>query len=352
MWQNSVTSAQFTASFKKQFELCKLRPGETVVFLTDQGADQDVVSAGLAAALELGGIAYQICISKGPDDRYMGTNPLEAPGLIEALGRANLIISFFVGFFSGWEAVVRKSGGRILNVLDTADQLMRLQGTAELKAAATAARDRLKKTKRIQVTSEVGTDFSWDVNHDAPFFCHYGAADEPGRMDQWGQGMVAMFPVEGSAKGRVIVQPGDVWILPYARLVQSPIELDVESGFIQSVSGGLDAKIFKSWLDDCRTSESDFDPYAVSHLGWGLNPKARWLDAVNHEHQMDQLVASMRSFPGSFLFSTGPGHKRKTKGHIDMPMCDCTIKLDGEVVIEKGRIVDSAMVVDPKRSTH
>ena len=40
-----------------------------------------------------------------------------------------------------------------------------------------------------------------------------------------------------------------------------------------------------------------------------------------------------RAFYGNVLFSTGPntdmGGKRDTKGHIDMPMCDCTVLLDG-----------------------
>ena len=67
---------------------------------------------------------------------------------------------------------------------------------------------------------------------------------------------------------------------------------------------------------------------------------------------MENLQASMRSYPGSFLFSTGPGPHRKTKGHIDMPLNDCTVMLDGEVVINQGTIVDAAMIVDPARTYH
>ena len=60
--------------------------------------------------------------------------------------------------------------------------------------------------------------------------------------------------------------------------------------------------------------------------------------------------ASMRTFPGNFLFSTGPntqgGGKRATRGHYDVPMRDCTVALDGKTVIEKGRIVDPKMIVE------
>ncbi len=56
-----------------------------------------------------------------------------------------------------------------------------------------------------------------------------------------------------------------------------------------------------------------------------------------------------RTFPGNFLFSTGPntqgGGKRNTKGHYDVPMRDCTVMLDNNVVIERGRFVDEKMIV-------
>jgi len=49
------------------------------------------------------------------------------------------------------------------------------------------------------------------------------------------------------------------------------------------------------------------------------------------------------------MFSTGPnsqgGGKRTTRGHYDVPMRDCTIELDGKVVVEHGRLVDPKMIV-------
>jgi 2,5-dihydroxypyridine 5,6-dioxygenase len=54
-------------------------------------------------------------------------------------------------------------------------------------------------------------------------------------------------------------------------------------------------------------------------------------------------------WPGNFLFSTGPntqgGGTRDTKGHYDVPMRDCTVLLDHEVIIERGHLVDPKMIV-------
>jgi 2,5-dihydroxypyridine 5,6-dioxygenase len=59
--------------------------------------------------------------------------------------------------------------------------------------------------------------------------------------------------------------------------------------------------------------------------------------------------AAARVFAGNFLFSTGPntegGGTRSTKGHYDVPMRDCTIELDGKVIIREGKIVEEAMKV-------
>jgi len=49
------------------------------------------------------------------------------------------------------------------------------------------------------------------------------------------------------------------------------------------------------------------------------------------------------------LFSTGPnsqgGGKRTTRGHYDIPMRDCTVRLDNEVIIDRGKITDPKMMV-------
>jgi 2,5-dihydroxypyridine 5,6-dioxygenase len=60
----------------------------------------------------------------------------------------------------------------------------------------------------------------------------YGTADEPGRFDHWGVGLIHTFPNEGSARGQVVIMPGDVVILPYCRYVADPIHLDIENGLV------------------------------------------------------------------------------------------------------------------------
>jgi 2,5-dihydroxypyridine 5,6-dioxygenase len=345
-------SCQLVKAFKRQYELCALKRGETVVLLTDRDTDREQVSAGMLAAAEVGNSVYEIHIDQHMNVPFVGINPLEDRGVFAALTQANLVVCFFVGFFADWVPAIRKAGGRIINILDTSTQLLRLQGTSELRRVAKSAEAKVRQSRRVRLTNAAGTDLSWQIDAEAPMLCHYGAADEPGRLDHWGQGMIAHFPVEGSATGRVVVQPGDVWIFPYQRLVIDEIHLEVREGFIRKIAGGLDAKLFKYFLESAQLSDDDMDPFALSHLGWGLNPKARWDDVATYNGDLGYLAASARAYPGNFLFSTGPGYKRKTKGHIDMPMCDCTVALDDEIVVRDGRLVDPIMIADPARAYH
>ena len=70
---------------------------------------------------------------------------------------------------------------------------------------------------------------------------------------------------------------------------------------------------------------------------------------ICHFRSQPAVVKEARCFAGNFLFSTGPnsqgGGKRTTKGHYDVPMRDCTVTLDNDVIIERGKIADDKMRV-------
>jgi hypothetical protein len=54
-------------------------------------------------------------------------------------------------------------------------------------------------------------------------------------------------------------------------------------------------------------------------------------------------LAAARTFPGNFLFSTGPntevGGPRNTPCHMDIPMRNCSVYLDDKAVVLDGDVV-------------
>ena len=345
-----LNPAKLGILFKKEFELCNVRQGETVMLLSDLATRREYIEAAFAAAEDLGADVYEMCVNSIPSWTKVGGPTIgQCKGTLEAAKAADIIVSLHVPLFTSWLKEVRGAGTRVLMIIDSPDDLEQLMAPPGLKEAVLYADALLANTKQIRVTSKAGTDLTYDCG-EYPVMSQYGFADAPGRFDHWGGGHVHTFPNEGSAGGTVVFQPGDIVILPYCRYIQDEVRLTVNDGFIDRVEGGLDAKLMQDWLDDNRVDVEDRDPYAVSHLGWGLNPQALWYGIALNGDEPERSRAAARTFPGNFLFSTGPnnqgGGKRTTRGHYDVPMRDCTMELDGGIIIENGRIVDDRMIVE------
>ncbi len=341
--------ARLASLFRQEFELCRVRPGETIALLSDLNARRDYVRAAFAAAGELGAHVYELCVNATPSWTKVGVETIGAcKGTLEAFCAADLLVCLHIPLFTRWMKTVRDAGARVLMVIDAPDDLAQLMATPELKAAAVHAGRRLEAARTMRAVSPAGTDLTVACG-DYPTMVQYGFSEAPGRFDHWGAGHVHTFPNEGSANGTVVIQPGDVVVLPYNRYVESEIRLEIRDGFIRKIEGGFDARLMDHWLEDNKAHAGDMDGHAVSHLGWGLNPQARWDAIALHGDDPDRSFAAARAFPGNFLFSTGPntqgGGARDTKGHYDVPMRGCTVTLDNDVVIEEGRLVDEKMIV-------
>jgi len=341
--------AKLAALFKKQFELCRIAPGNTIAIVSDLGTRTEYIEAAFAAADMLGANIYEMKVNAIPGWTNVGTPTIgTCKGTLEALMVSDMVLIFHVPLFAAWLKQVMNNGVRVQMIIDAPDDLYMLQAPAGLKEAVMHSHRIYEKTRSVHVTSAAGTDLRYECG-EYPVMSQYGFADEPGRFDHWGVGLVHTFPNEGSARGTVVIQPGDVIILPYCRYVQDEIIVKVDKGHITSIEGGLDALLMREWLADGKESTSDQDPYAISHLGWGLNPQCRWDSIALYGDSPERSRAASRCFPGNFLFSTGPntqgGGKRKTRGHYDVPMRDCTIELDGNRIVEAGKLIDPKMIV-------
>ncbi|VTU19158.1 2,5-dihydroxypyridine 5,6-dioxygenase [Variovorax sp. PBL-E5] len=344
-----LNPAKLMSLFRKQFELCRVEPGQTVAIVSDLGTRREYIEAAFAAAEDIGFDIYEMCVNAIPGWTSVGVATIgQCKGTLEALMAVDMVLIFHVPLFSKWLRDIQAKGVRVQMIIDAPDDLYQLQSPPGLKEAVKHAQALYEKTREAHVTSAAGTDLRYRCG-EYPVMSQYGMADEPGRFDHWGVGLLHTFPNEGSAQGRVVIAPGDIVILPYCRYVQDAITLEIRDGHIVSIEGGLDAALMREWLGEGKVSEADTDPFALSHLGWGLNPQCRWDSLALHGDAPERSRAAARSFPGNFLFSTGPntqgGGKRTTRGHYDVPMRGCTISLDGNVVVKDGRVVDPKMIV-------
>ena len=345
-----INSAKLTGLFLKQFIMSKVSEGETVALMSDITTRAEYVQAAFAAADELGANAYELKVNMVPSWTKVGVDTIgETKGIKEALISADIVVALHIPLFTSWLKEVMDTGTRFLMIIDAPDELETLLAPKGLKEAVLHAHKRLSETLKVRVTSGSGTDLTYDCG-DYPVMSQWGYSDEPGHFDHWGVGHTHTFPNELSATGTVVFAPGDIVVLPFCRYIQDEVRLDIQDGFIRRIDGGFDAKLMTDWLDDNKLSDDDLDPYAVSHLGWGLNPQARWYNLALNGDAPERSHAAARAFPGNFLFSTGPntqgGGNRNTKGHYDVPMRDCSVVLDNDLIIEDGHLVDETMIVE------
>ncbi len=344
-----VNPAKLVQLYRREFELCQAKKGETIAVVSDLSTRREYIQAAFAAADDLGVDIYEICVNALPSWTKVGVPTIgQCKGTLEAVRAADMVVVFHVPLFTKWLKQVMDGGTRVLMIIDAPDDLEQLMSPGGLKDACKYAESLYKRTKRVRVTSEAGTDLTYMCG-EYPVMTQWGYADERGHFDHWGGGHIHTFPNEGSSQGTVVLAPGDIVILPYCRYVADAVRLTIREGHIVDIQGGVDAKLMRDWLEDGKASSADRDPYAVSHLGWGMNPQALWYAIALHGDLPERHRAAARTFPGNFLFSTGPntqgGGKRDTRGHYDVPMRDCTVELDGKVVVERGKIVDDKMRV-------
>src|SRR6201996_9546354 len=249
----ALNHAKLAMLFRKEFALCNVKNGETVVLLSDLGALRDYVSAAFAAAEDVGADAYEMCVNAMPSWTKVGVETVgRCKGTLDAIKAADMLVCLHIPLFTRWLKEARDAGTRVLMVIDGPDELEELMAPPGLKEAVGYADQRLKRAKTMRITRPGGTDLTVQLG-EYPTMSQYGFAEAPGRFDHWGAGHVPTFPNEGTANGSVVLEPGDIVVLPYCRYVQDPVRLDIRDGFIRKIEGGLDAKLMSDWLAGNKT---------------------------------------------------------------------------------------------------
>ena len=328
--------------------LCRLERGQFVTILTNGQTAPQTLATAIAAAEELGATVTRLDLSPVNGEKsfsrdkvaYLGTTPLTGNKVaLAALKASHLVIDMILLLFSPEQAEALAGGAKMLLAVEPPDVLARMVPTPEDRKRVLAAAQLLGSAQRVRVTSAAGTDLELQLG-EYPVLTEYGYADEPGRWDHWPSGFLARWPNEASANGRVTLDCGDI-LLPLKTYLHSPIELIIEAGYVTRIEGGVEADLLKDYMD----TFDDAEAYAVAHIGWGLQKRARWsvLGLYGREATMGM---DARAFNGNFLFSLGPntevGGTRDTACHIDIPMRHCTVELDGVAVVRDGQVVGDA----------
>lgn len=338
-------SGKWIDMFVRALRLCGIGAGDPVAILAESQSRTILVQLSVLALEQIGARAFTVTLpspelcdpvavrSTGASAAVAGLEPVVA-----ALARVHTVVDCTVeGMLHAPELPSILAGGARLFMISNEhpEVLERLQPDAALRPVVEHARVQLGSARQMVVTSQAGTQLVVDVAG-APVRGAAGYVDEPGRVGYWPGGLVLCFPRAGCVNGRIVLAEGDV-NLTFKRYIERPVELLIEDDHVVDITGkGLDADL----LRDYYAAWNDRGAYGVSHVGWGLNSRARWDSLVMYD-KTQVNGTELRAFAGNFLFSTGANEHagRFTRGHFDFPMRRCTVSLDGVEVVREGRLV-------------
>jgi 2,5-dihydroxypyridine 5,6-dioxygenase len=330
--------------FAEVFALCKVGRDEPCAILSESQSRPLNVQLAELALHRLGARYFHVVV---PTPRQSAPVPVRSTGASDVLGGMDaavgaLAASEFVvdctveGLMHAKELpAILKGGARVLYVSNEhPDVLERLVPSAADEEQARAAMRLLKDGRRMTVSSAAGTQLEIGLEG-ARVGGVWGYTAKPGTLSHWPGGLCLAFPAAGKVNGTLVLAPGDL-NLTFKRYLESKVTMKVESDYVTSVAGeGVDAALMREYM----AAWGDREAYAVSHVGWGLNKRARW-DALALYDRGDVNGTEQRAFAGNFLYSTGANEVagRHTLGHFDLPLRGCTVAVDGTVVVRDGTL--------------
>ncbi len=188
----------------------------------------------------------------------------------------------------------------------------------------------LRRKREVHITSESGTDVSFEVDWKKWNKEDSGICNRPQMVTNLPAGKVFTNPKSGTMNGTIVVDGSCD-----ADILTEPLTLTIEEGIVVDVKGGSAAanirQSFGEVAKKLRTREQDL-LWTVAEAGFGVNPNARLLGNLLEDEKV----------LGTFYFSIGdsaslpsPATGKRVTGVLKAP----TMKIGSEILIDNGRFM-------------
>jgi len=229
------------------------------------------------------------------------------------------------------------AGARFLSLPDYSLQLLKSPSLrCDFLALIPISEDlgaRLSRSGHVEVTTDLGTQMAFDtVGRQAN--CCPGVCQTPGAMGSPPDAEVNIAPVEGTAKGILVVDGS----IPYPGLglLKEPITIYIENGAISGIDGdSYDTKKLISVFDMVRRPEARM----VAEFGIGLNPLA----ILSGSMLQDEGCAGTVHF--GFGSNATIGGTINIPFHLDMVIKSPTVWLDNRMILKEGSFRDNESMI-------
>lgn len=322
-------TAELVRNASKPFEL-NAEPDDEVVIVTDSAIEESVWAALFAAANERDLDPTVVLI---PPREEHGNDPTAAAA--EAMHGADLCLMVTSTAITHSEAgaAAQEAGVKCIAMDEMEPDILR-SGAAgadyeAMQGIAQALGEIYAEGSEMRITSEHGTDVVGDIDGQT-YWPIAGKIVENATQNicAFPDGEVGVAPDEGSTQGTV------VWdtTVHGIGLLDDPIELTVEDGWVTEIDGGREADEFRETLDNADENAW----YCAAELSIGINPDAE----ISGRMRTDKKVE------GAVHIATGAnkdlGGEIQSDLHIDGTIRHPTVWVDDRKIVDDGDIlVDS-----------
>lgn len=218
------------------------------------------------------------------------------------------------------------AGTRIIVLRGVTEELMIEGGMNtdfdELREVTETVRDTLSSASEAHITSPRGTDITLNLEErdafslDGYFHEEYGFATLP-------PGESPTCPRTEGSNGTIVID----YSMDNVGLLDDPIELTVEDGFVTDIQGGNKADTLQTVVE-----EADANARKLAEFAIGTNPNARLVGNL----------AEDKKKRGTVHFAIGDdsslGGDYASEIHLDGLVREPTVSLDGTVVVDRGEL--------------
>jgi len=339
-----IPEGRWVASFRRALALNGIGEGTAVAIVAESQSRPVFQQLCALALFDLGARFSTILLPTPPQTAPV---PVKSTGasnaiagkrhVVEALKSVDVVVDITVeGLLHAEEwPEIEAAGARLFVICNEHPEILeRTEPQADLGPKVARGIAMLRDASEMRVTSAAGTDLCIDIR-DAPCGGTPGFTTAQGGVAHWPGGLCLCFPGKNTINGQIVMATGDM-NLTFKDYLRDPVEFRIEDDFVREIKGdSLDADLVREYL----AAWEDPLAYGMSHVGWGMNPRARWESMVLYDKR-DVQASEFRAWAGNFLWSTGSNQyaDRFTLGHFDLPMRGCTITLDGTAVVVEGKL--------------
>ncbi|MGI6297420.1 MAG: leucyl aminopeptidase [Minisyncoccales bacterium] len=316
-------------------DMCKVKPGESVLITIDSVSDPAPALAVAQAAEALGAKVMLIWHST-PKGYGKVAEARMADGLKAAIPESDVWVEFntqWLLYSSPWTTAMLNGRTRYLFLggLDR-ERVVRCIANLDMELQAQFQNklvELTRKAKHMRITTPAGTDVEFDNDPTRPILNELDAAT-PGAHFLTGQ--MGWAPIEDTINGTIVFD-GSFSGGGEAELgvLKAPVRLTVEKGVIKDVQGGAEAKFIAKWL----ASFNDERMYRMAHISYGFNPGSKLTGLCTEDERVWGCTEWGIGYQGPMF----KGSLGDAPTHADGICLNSTVIADGVKFTEEGKVV-------------